>query len=133
MRINNGSRRRSPPPLEWEASSTFLHPDHHETCFDCAFALIASSSNCAYVYSGSNLSIGDYPRFSEWAPSKPYGGDGYAAENYRREVEEYVENARKYIQNVDTDIEDAREKAREAARKANDVVDEYNRWMRDGY
>ena len=96
-------------------------------------ALIVSSSSCAYVYGGSNLPMGDYPQFNEWTPSKPYGADAYAAENYRREVEEYVENARKYIQNVDRDIEDAREKADEAARKANDVVDEYNNWVRNGY
>lgn len=93
---------------------------------------IAVTPSYAYVGYGSNLSGLGYPEFREWEPNRPYTRDESSYEQYRREVEAYVEAAEKYAKNCQADIEDARQKQNNAIDKANRVVEEFNSWVR-GY
>ncbi|MGP1051891.1 hypothetical protein ACJ8PG_23510 [Serratia sp. CY68758] len=86
---------------------------------------LAPTAGNAAVFGGSNLSFSGYPEFDEYPPSPPYGNDKYAWENYKREIEDYVENA-------NNDISRIKEAKDEAIQKANNAVDEYNRNVR-GY
>lgn len=96
------------------------------------FAVMASSS-FAFVPGGSNLDIFGYPEFKEMEPSAPYSRDNYAYDNYRFEVEQYVEAARKYVENANNDVLRTQEAAEEAIKKANQAVEDFNDWARRGY
>ncbi|WP_260679813.1 hypothetical protein [Serratia liquefaciens] len=96
-----------------------------------AYLSVPLSANSA-VFGGSNLGFSGYPEFSEFPPSPPYGDDRYAWDNYKREVEDYVNKAKQYVDDANSDIERVNEAKAEAIRKANEAVEEYNRKAR-GY
>ena len=76
--------------------------------------------------------VGGYPKFESkvFRPRKPYSRDQYSAERYRRQVQEYLEDAENYCKAVENDIADARTEKRHAVESANEVVAEYNRWVK---
>lgn len=93
---------------------------------------LAPTAGNAAIFGGSNLSFSGYPEFDEYPPSPPYGNDKYAWENYKREIEDYVNKAKEYVENANNDISRIKEAKDEAIQKANNAVDEYNRNVR-GY
>lgn len=86
----------------------------------------------ANVYGGSNLGYSGYPEFDEVEPSPPMSPDEFSMQNYRSEVESYVQRAQEYAENASKDIERVNEGSQEALRKANEAVEEFNRKAR-GY
>lgn len=98
-------------------------------------ALVAMPA-AAYTGYGSNLGYFDYPEFREFEPSPPYSREQWQAEQYRQEVETYLETAKRYVENCDSDkqtvLDEIAQKQKEAIRKANNVVDTYNNWL-NGY
>lgn len=96
---------------------------------------------CAIVFPsfsyGSNLVYFDYPSFNKYAPSAPYTRDEWAFNQYKREVEDYVEEAQRYVDYANDDkqtvIYEIQNKQRDAIRKANEAVEEFNRWANGGY
>lgn len=99
----------------------------------CALVALPAA---AYTGYGSNLGYFDYPEFREFEPSPPYSREQWQAEQYRQEVETYLETAKRYVENCDSDkqtvLDEIAQKQKEAIRKANDVVDTYNDWL-NGY
>lgn len=99
----------------------------------CALVALPAA---AYTGYGSNLGYFDYPEFREFEPSPPYSREQWQAEQYRQEVETYLETAKRYVENCDSDkqtvLDEIAQKQKEAVRKANDVVDTYNNWL-NGY
>ena len=99
----------------------------------CALVALPAA---AYTGYGSNLGYFDYPEFREFEPSPPYSREQWQAEQYRQEVETYLETAKRYVENCDSDkqtvLDEIAQKQKEAIRKANDVVDTYNNWL-NGY
>jgi len=85
-----------------------------------------------YSFGRSNL-YGLYPSFNKMAPFKPYSKDSYWANNYKMEVEEYIDAAKQYIEAANNDISTINDEIDKAIRKANSVVDEYNNWVRFGF
>ncbi len=88
----------------------------------------------AYVIGGTNLGYLGYPEYSKVKPSKPYTSykgtvTKYQYEAYKSSVEDYVDGAKQYIENGNNDIKRIQEEQRDAIKSANDVVDEYNRWL----
>lgn len=87
----------------------------------------------AYTGYGSNQGYFDYPEFNEFAPSPPYSREKWQVDQYRQEVEDYVEKAKRYIENCDSDkrtmLDEINREQEEAVRKANNVVDEFNNWI----
>jgi len=98
-----------------------------------AFACSVSAA-VGYVSSSSNLDFG-YPTFRSKVrkPIKPYSKDPYLMQSYRQEVEQYVEDSKKYIKAGNSDIEQIAEEKAAAVRSANEVVSEYNSFVRFGY
>lgn len=84
-------------------------------------------SASASVIGGSNLGFGGYPEFTEIAPTSPYSDDQYAWENYRREVADYTERAKRYLEDSNSDVKRIQEAQQDAIQKANDVVEEFKR------
>lgn len=68
-----------------------------------ACCALASLPAIVYTGYGSNLGYFDYPEFRELAPSAPYSRERWQAEQYRQEVEDYVEKAKRYAENCDLD------------------------------
>ena len=102
--------------------------------FITALALtVLASSSFAFVPGGSNLGPLGYPEFDEMEPSAPFSRDKYAYDNYRFEVEQYVEAARKYVENANNDAQRAQEAAEEAIDKANQAIDDFNYWAKRSY
>lgn len=99
----------------------------------CALVALPAA---AYTGYGSNLGYFDYPEFREFEPSPPYSREQWQAEQYRQEVETYLETAKRYVENCDSDkqtvLDEIAQKQKEAIRKANDVVNTYNNWL-NGY
>lgn len=99
----------------------------------CALVALPAA---AYTGYGSNLGYFDYPEFREFEPSPPYSREQWQAEQYRQEVETYLETAKRYVENCDSDkqtvLDEIAQKQKEAIRKANDVVDTFNNWL-NGY
>ena len=99
----------------------------------CALVALPAA---AYTGYGSNLGYFDYPEFREFEPSPPYSREQWQAEQYRQEVETYLETAKRYVENCDSDkqtvLDEIAQKQKEAIRKANNVVDAYNNWL-NGY
>lgn len=99
----------------------------------CALVALPAA---AYTGYGSNLGYFDYPEFREFEPSPPYSREQWQAEQYRQEVETYLETAKRYVENCDSDkqtvLDEIAQKQKEAIRKANNVVDAYNDWL-NGY
>lgn len=99
----------------------------------CALVALPAA---AYTGYGSNLGYFDYPEFREFEPSPPYSREQWQAEQYRQEVETYLETAKRYVENCDSDkqtvLDEIAQKQKEAIRKANNVVDTYNNWL-NGY
>lgn len=99
----------------------------------CALATLPAM---AYTGYGGNLGYFDYPEFREFEPSAPYSRERWQAEQYRQEVEAYLETAKRYVENCDSDkqtvLDEIAQKQKEAIRKANNVVDAYNDWL-NGY
>lgn len=99
----------------------------------CALVALPAA---AYTGYGSNLGYFDYPEFREFEPSPPYSREQWQAEQYRQEVETYLETAKRYVENCDSDkqtvLDEIAQKQKEAIRKANNVVDIYNNWL-NGY
>lgn len=99
----------------------------------CALVALPAA---AYTGYGSNLGYFDYPEFREFEPSPPYSREQWQAEQYRQEVETYLETVKRYVENCDSDkqtvLDEIAQKQKEAIRKANDVVDTYNNWL-NGY
>lgn len=98
--------------------------------------LLAFSSTFlfGYISSRSNI-LGIYPSFESKAirPSKPYGKDEYSINRYKREVREYAEDAENYVKAGNNDIETIERAKSMAIQSANQVIEEYNRFMRSGY
>lgn len=99
----------------------------------CALVALPAA---AYTGYGSNLGYFDYPEFREFEPSPPYSREQWQAEQYRQEVETYLETAKRYVENCDSDkqtvLDEIAQKQKEAIRKANNAVDAYNDWL-NGY
>ena len=99
----------------------------------CALVALPAA---AYTGYGSNLGYFDYPEFREFEPSPLYSREQWQAEQYRQEVETYLETAKRYVENCDSDkqtvLDEIAQKQKEAIRKANNVVDTYNNWL-NGY
>ena len=95
--------------------------------------LMLPSLSFAFVYGGSNIPLGDYPKFTESPPYAPYLRDEREFESYRYEVQRYVERAKEYVENARHDQKRAQESAEEAIEKANRAVEEFNNWARRGY
>lgn len=106
------------------------------TLLAAAAALLAGISAPAFAYGGStNFESGEYPDLKSaqhiYEPDQPFdASDRSENERYRDEVQEYVHKAKEYVQAADRDIEEIRDKQREAIRKANNVVEDYNTWVR---
>ena len=101
--------------------------------FAAVVALTSVTLPAFAYFGGSNLSsvtISGYPSFNEWAPSAPYSDDEYAAQEYRRKVEDYVQKANEYIENGNHDVEEIKRKQREARDEAERVIRSYNSWVR---
>lgn len=107
-----------------------------KSVFVGACCTLVSLPAMAYTGYGSNLGYFDYPEFREFEPSAPYSRERWQAEQYRQEVEDYVEKAKRYAENCDSDkqtaLDEISENQKEAIRKANAVVEEYNNWL-SGY
>lgn len=85
---------------------------------------------------GISLGYGNmmlYPDFNGYKPSKPFSDDEWAADRYRREVMDYVSDCEEYVQNAQNDIQTIQRAIQTAIADANDVVEEYNRFVRTGY
>ncbi len=83
----------------------------------------------SYVIGDSNLSLGIYPEFDEYAPHPPYSKDEDSYEQYRREVLEYVRAAEEYAEACENDARRAYEAREEAIDKANEAIREFNNWV----
>lgn len=94
-------------------------------------SLLFTFNAYSYVYGGSNI-YGNYPSFNEIEPNKPYTNDEYAWQNYQREVERYINNAKEYAENANNDIQRIQEEKAKAVESANQLVERYNRDVR-GY
>lgn len=96
--------------------------------------LIGSTFAFGYVIGGSNLGFAGYPDFNEYEPNKPsaYGGtvSEWEYDDYKRDVESYVDKAKEYIENCSHDSQSIEYASREAISKANDVVEEFNSFAR---
>jgi len=88
----------------------------------------------AFVSGFSNL-YGPYPSFSSKAmrPHKPFSKDKWALDSYRRDVEQYVEDANNYIRAASNDIDSINDAMRDARNEANQVVSEYNNYVTYGF
>lgn len=95
--------------------------------------LCACCTGAGYIFGGSNLGFGGYPDFSELGPSKPWNNDEYSARRYQREVKEYVEKAKEYVENAENDKKRINNSIEDAIQKADEVVEDYNRWVRNPY
>lgn len=88
----------------------------------------------SFIFGGSNLGYMGYPEFSDMPPNEPYTGydkiiSEVEYESYRREVEEFVENAKEYVENGNYDIKRIEEAQQEAIDKANEAIDDFNYWV----
>lgn len=88
----------------------------------------------AYVIGGTNLGYLGYPEYNKTKPTQPFTSykgtvSKFRYETYKSSVEDYVDGAKEYIENGNNDINRIQEEQREAIKSANDVVDEYNRWL----
>ncbi|MDD9340234.1 MAG: hypothetical protein PV362_11425 [Providencia heimbachae] len=93
--------------------------------------LLCTSNAYSYTYGGSNI-YGNYPSFNELEPNKPYSNDDYSWQNYKRQVEQYVNDAKEYAEKANNDIQRIQEEKSKAIEDANRVVENYNRHVR-GY
>ena len=93
------------------------------------FLLFCLASNAVGYYGN----LYSYPTFDSIRPHKPFSKEGWELERYRREVEEYVRNCEKYVNNAKDDIRRIHEAIEAAIADANKAVDEYNRYMRNGF
>lgn len=100
----------------------------------CLIAIIISSTSIAfgYVIGSSNFGIMGYPEFRAYKPHPPYSKDSYAVQNYRREVNNYVDEAKKYLESANNDIDRIYDAKENAIKESNNVVDEFNRFV-SGY
>lgn len=94
-----------------------------------SFLLIPSFVS-AYVVGSSNFPLHRYEEFSEVKPYPPYDRDEYSYQQYRREVEAYVEAAKEYVEAGDNDIRRIRKAQEEAIDEANRAISEFNDWAR---
>lgn len=94
------------------------------TCF--------SSVALGFIIGNSNFGAGGYNDFERKydKPMAPYGASSYMAEEYHRDVVDYVEKADDYIKAANNDInmiKAARDKVREDEAA---VIDEHNIFFR---
>ncbi|ODN41686.1 hypothetical protein [Piscirickettsia litoralis] len=93
-------------------------------------ALLLAQPSCAYVYGGSNFSLGQYPEvdcgFKPIKPQKPYYHDSYAIQAYNNEVmqynydiQQYISCVKEYLENAKNDIQRIQDEMQEAIDKAN--------------
>ena len=92
--------------------------------------LFVTSDAAAIVFGGSNLGIFGYPEFNGFRPSRPYSQDSYSRQNYRREMENYLDEINGYLENARNDILRIREAMEAAQSEADDAIDEFNRFAR---
>lgn len=87
-----------------------------------------------YVSSLSNM-FGSYPSFEgkTMRPRKPYGRDEYSLSKYRKEVKDYIQDSEDYINASKNDIALITHQSQLAVESANEVIDEYNRFVRSSY
>jgi hypothetical protein len=83
------------------------------------FILSVAGAN-AYVPGGTNFGILGYPEHSCRKPFKPYQfNDQYELDNYRDEVQAYIDCINEYVENAGNDIERIKESAESAIGEAN--------------
>ncbi len=70
-----------------------------------------------------------FERFTDFPPHAPFSDDRWAAENYRNEVERFVEAAKDYVERMNSEIESIRREQEEAVDAANRAVEEFNDWV----
>ena len=99
-----------------------------------AILLCSTSIAFGYVLGGSNLSLGQYPSFTQYnyRPTRPYSNDQFSSERYRDEVKQYVEKAKEYAENCNNDVQRIYDAKSEAINEANLVVQDYNSYAQ-GY
>ncbi|HML33908.1 MULTISPECIES: hypothetical protein [Sporomusa] len=104
--------------------------------FCLAIILLCSTSIAfGYVIGSTNFDMFGYPEFSRKhiRPTPPYSRDSYSMSRYRTEVEDYLFQAKKYTEAANNDIDRIEEAKQDAIKAANEVVDEYNRFVKYGY
>lgn len=101
----------------------------------CIALACSVSMAVSYVSSITNFDGLGYPTFASKSqrPIKPFSKDSYSMQNYRFEVERYVEDSRNYVTAGNNDIGQIGEEKAKAVSSANEVVAEYNNFVRYGY
>lgn len=92
-----------------------------------------ASVSLGYVLGGSNFGIGGYPEFDTLEPSKPIFKDDFSIQRYKDEVEEYRDEAEEYLENAANDLKRIQDAMEDAVNKTNDIIGEYNTFMRTGF
>lgn len=92
---------------------------------------ICTSFAFGYVFGGSNLGIGGYPKFSGYKPSEPYYSyntiiSSREFDDYRNAVKRYIDAANTYIENANYDIDRIKDAQRDAIDEANNAVTKFN-------
>ena len=85
-----------------------------------------------YVVGNSNLPIGQYPGFDEYGtmrPRKPFSHNQFDDDQYRRNVQMYVQEAQQYVEAANYDIQRIVEAKQNAIADANEVINEYNNYV----
>ena len=85
-----------------------------------------------YVVGNSNLPIGQYPGFDEYdnmKPRRPFNHNQFDDDQYRRDVQRYVQEAQDYVEAANYDIQRIVQAKQEAVAKANEAVNEYNNYI----
>mgnify|MGYP000577441106 FL=1 len=81
-----------------------------------AIIFYTTSVAFAYVYGGSNLSLGTYPEFDYYLPYNPS----------RYDMELFIKQAQEYLDNCDNDINRIYEAKQETIDKVNYEINRYN-------
>lgn len=86
-----------------------------------------------YVMGGTNFGVMGYPKFDKYAPSKPFSRDQFSADSYKRQMQEFMDEAKTYMENARNDKKRIDNAIADAIDKNNEAVEDYNRWVRTGY
>lgn len=89
-----------------------------------------------YVVGSSNLPLSQYPAFDEFGglrPRKPFTRNQFDDDQYRRDVQRYVQEAQDYVEAANYDVQRVIQAKQEAIAKANEVINEYNNYVNGFY
>jgi hypothetical protein len=97
--------------------------------------LCSTSGALGYVIGNTNLGIGGYPDFSSYhaKPSKPYTYGEYSVNQYKTDVEKYICQTHEYLEAANNDIKRIQENKETTINDANNVINEYNNYIKNGY